>query len=99
MVGPVEAATARSERILEAAVQVLDQAITTGVVGGGGDVLSANGGAEGAPDGAAGLRASIRGDGCWHAEPGNPGCHNYNYKACGKRQSRSCYFWTKPEMI
>ena len=45
--------------VLEAAVQALNQAVALGVVGGGGDVLRADGGAEGVLDGAVELRASV----------------------------------------
>ena len=55
-------------------MQAVNQIVALLVVGGDGDVLCACGGAEGAPDGAAELRASIQGDGCWHAKPGYPGC-------------------------
>ena len=73
VVGSVQATTACSARFLEAAVQALNQAISLGVVGGGGDVLGADSCKEGTPDGAAKLQASIRGDGCRHTKPGDPG--------------------------
>ena len=72
MVWPIEAAASCSERILKAALQPLDQSVALRVVGNGGDVLSADGVAEGAPDGAAKLQASIRGDGCRNTKPGDP---------------------------
>ncbi len=61
------------ERVLEAAVQVLDQVVAFGVVGSGGDVLDANGLAQGVPDGTSKLRVSVGGDGCGYAKEGNPG--------------------------
>ena len=59
MVWPVEAAALGSKRVLEVAVEMLDQAVAIWVVGGGGDVLPADGGAEGVTDGTAELRASV----------------------------------------
>ncbi len=61
------------EHVLEVPVEALDQAITLRVVGRGGDVLDPNGLTQGSPDGAAELWASVGGDGCWHAKPGDPG--------------------------
>ncbi len=49
MIWPVKANAARTERILEAGVQALDLAIALGVVGGGGDVLDADGLTQGVP--------------------------------------------------
>ena len=60
MVWPVEAAAPCSKHILEAGVEALNQAVAFWVVGGGGDVLSTDGGAEGAPDGAAELWACLK---------------------------------------
>ncbi len=54
-------------------MQALDQASPLGVVRSDGDVLRADCGTEGVPDGATELRASIRGDGCGYAKPGDPG--------------------------
>ena len=89
VVGPVQAATPRSERVLEALVQALDKAVALGGVCSGGDVFHADGGAEGAPDGTAELRASVGSDGCWDPEPRNPGGDEGSRTViCGSRGQR-----------
>ena len=72
VVGPIEAAAARTQRIFETAVDPLDHAVALRVVCRGGDVTYASSVTELLPERAAELRASVQCQSGWHAEAGHP---------------------------